>query len=167
MNAVERLEAFQRSRTRYQDGGALDYALKHDSELRAEVEWLTLRFLNRAVSGCINCYTDAFFELLTIDKITAMEKEKCIFHLRAGALLKDIKGDRAKMVTNANLTNELAIYHLQTNPNCRRFFDRPEDIDAAVAELTAPKEKEPQTAGEAAKVATNAAKISKKKKSKK
>lgn len=166
MNAIERLEAFQRNRTRYQTGSALDYALRHDSELRTEVEWLTWHFLNRSVSGCINCYTDAFFELLTIDKTTAMEKEKCVFHLRAGALLKDINGDRSKMVTNANLTNELAIYHLQTNPNCRRFFDRPEDLDAAVAELTASTTKVAQTAEKEAKT-TNAAKVSKKKKSKK
>ena len=100
------------------------------------------KFLNKKIAGCINCYTDAYFELLTLDKKMAIEKQKCVFRLRAGALIKDVNGDRSKMMSNHNITNELALYHLRTNPHCRRFFDEPDDLDAAILSFEKADEKD-------------------------
>lgn len=123
----------------YPNGASLDLSLRNDKALRAEIEFLAFALLERKVQGCLNCYTDAYFELINFDEKMAMEKTTCIFHLKNGVLLKDIKGDKAKMMSNYNISNELALYHLQTNPNCKRFFDRPSNIDAVIEEMTAPK----------------------------
>lgn len=135
MSAIDRLVELQRNRKQYENGAALDFALRNDNVLRGEIDFLAEKFLNKKIAGCINCYTDAYFELLTLDKKMAIEKQKCVFRLRAGALIKDINGDRSKMMSNHNITNELALYHLRTNPQCWKFFDKPTDIAAAIREF--------------------------------
>ena len=48
-----------------------------------------------------------------------------LFELKAGALLIDVeRGDNSKMATQHNLTDELALYHLRTNPKCIRLFTK-------------------------------------------
>ena len=142
MSAIDRLVELQRNRKRYINGSALDFALRNDNVLRGEIDFLAEKFLNKKISGCINCYTDAYFELLTLDKKMAIEKQKCVFRLRAGALIKDVNGDRSKMMSNHNITNELALYHLRTNPHCRKFFDKPDDLDAAILSFEKADEKD-------------------------
>ena len=142
MSAIDRLVELQRNRKRHIYGSALDFALRNDNVLRGEIDFLAEKFLNKKIAGCINCYTDAYFELLTLDKKMAIEKQKCVFRLRAGALIKDVNGDRSKMMSNHNITNELALYHLRTNPHCRRFFDKPDDLDAAILSFEKADEKD-------------------------
>lgn len=122
----------------FKNGASLDLSLRNDKALRAEIEHLAFVLLDRKVQGCLNCYTDAYFELLNFDETMAINKTNCVFHLRNGVLLKDINGDKTKMMSNHNISNELALYHLQTNPNCKQYFDRPNDIDAVIEEMTAP-----------------------------
>ena len=43
------------------------------------------------------------------------------YKLKAGALLQAFS-DASKVCTNANLTDELAEYHLRINPACRKYF---------------------------------------------
>lgn len=136
---INRLRKLKEGRAMYPNGASLDLSLRNDKALRAEIEFLAFALLDRKVQGCLNCYTDAYFELINFDEKMAMEKTTCIFHLKHGVLLKDINGDKAKMMSNHNISNELALYHLQTNPNCKRFFDRPSNIDAVIEEMTAPK----------------------------
>lgn len=123
----------------FRNGASLDLSLRNDKALRAEIEYLAFVLLERRVQGCTNCYTDAYFELLNFDEKMAIEKNKCVFHLRNGVLLKDVNGDKSKMMSNHNISNELAVYHLTTNPNCKRFFDRPADIDKAIEDFTTKK----------------------------
>lgn len=132
----DELQRLKGTRGAFANGAALERALKCDAQLRSLVERLARHYLQRRVTGCLNCYTDAYFELLNYKIDMAEQRERCLFRLRNGALLKDVHGDPEKMATNYNLTNELAVYHLTTNPLCRRFFDAPDDIDAALAQLT-------------------------------
>ncbi|MCL2596228.1 MAG: nucleotide-binding protein [Paludibacter sp.] len=62
-----------------------------------------------------------------------MEKSK--YKIRNGALLQDvINADNSKTVGNSNMTDELAEYHLLTNPDCKKHFvDLPFDIDEQLA----------------------------------
>jgi len=46
---------------------------------------------------------------------------QCKYVLKAGALLQAFS-DASKTCTNANLTNELAEWHLKNNPSCARYF---------------------------------------------
>ena len=47
------------------------------------------------------------------------------FELRYGALLIDVVDhDNSKMASAHNLTDELALYHLRTNPQCIYKFSR-------------------------------------------
>lgn len=65
-----------------------------------------------------------------------MEKLTCDYAMRAGALLQDRHGDDSKLMSNRNITNELAEYHLATNPGCDIFFTHlPDDWRDRVAYL--------------------------------
>ena len=57
MSAIDRLVELQRNRKRYINGSALDFALRNDNVLRGEIDFLAEKFLNKKISGCINCYT--------------------------------------------------------------------------------------------------------------
>jgi hypothetical protein len=101
-------------------------ALKNDAALRHEVEVLAKHFLGRSVSGCGNCYFDAYMEL-----VNKREMKETKFRVRAGAVLYDpVNKDAGKILTAANCTDELALYHLLHNPNCRKYFSvLPENLD--------------------------------------
>lgn len=66
--------------------------------------------------GCITCYIEAIFTI-----IHAMPKPQTVYQLKPGALLQAFS-DASKTCTNANLTDELAEFHLSTNPGCIKFF---------------------------------------------
>jgi hypothetical protein len=101
-------------------------ALKNDLTLRHEVEVLAKYFLGRSVSGCGNCYFDAYMEL-----VSRREMKETKFKVKAGAVLYDpVNKDAGKILTMANCTDELALYHLRHNPNCRKYFSvLPENLE--------------------------------------
>ena len=89
----------------------------------------TLESLYKAVyktslnTQCPDCWADAYIILMSqdINKLNAMAERK--FELRAGALLIDVvNGDPSKTCSRANITDELALYHLRTNPDYITLF---------------------------------------------
>jgi hypothetical protein len=95
---------------------------------KALISDIYLKLFNRAVKGCDSCYMDAINEICSISKSKIMELSKNEYALRAGALLHDKDGDAKKMASNHNITNELAEYHLRTNPGCEVYFTKlPDD----------------------------------------
>lgn len=68
-------------------------------------------------------------------------------------LVDVINGDNAKMATHHNLTDELALYHLRTNPKSIRLFSKyPEnwqELAEAEAEPATTNEEAPAPAEEA------------------
>ena len=58
-----------------------------------------------------------------------MEIKPIEYQLQASALLPDVVNmDGAKAMSNANISEELALYHLATNPVCEeRFIRLPHD----------------------------------------
>ena len=72
--------------------------------------------------SCGNCWFDAFILIMRTkpEKLKAMQEKQ--FDLRAGVVLVDPHGDPAKTVTQRNLTDELALYHLRVNPSCIKWF---------------------------------------------
>ena len=62
------------------------------------------------------------------------------FWLLAGALLQDcINQDIDLCCSNANITDDLALYHLKTNPNCRdQFQELPENVDELIEAYVIP-----------------------------
>ncbi|MEI7503709.1 MAG: hypothetical protein WCJ61_10535 [Paludibacter sp.] len=70
-------------------------------------------------------------------------KKLCQFLLLAGALLQDIVNwDNDLLCSNANITDDLALYHLKTNPNCRELFQElPENVDELIEDFVLPGEK--------------------------
>ena len=75
---------------------------------------------------CSNCVSDAFFELYNIWKHNPQhfaDLYNCEYRLRGGVLLQTF-GDKSKIATNKTLTNELAEYHIRTNPACAKLFER-------------------------------------------
>ena len=66
--------------------------------------------------GCGTCYIEAIFKIKKY-----MEKKPCSYRLKPGAVLTAF-GDETKTCTNENLTDELAQYHLSTNPGCAKWF---------------------------------------------
>jgi hypothetical protein len=97
---------------------------------KTELSTLSKRFLRKEVSGCNTCYYDAYVKLLLIKEIMP----DCDFQLRSGALLKDLIFKKQKMVSKHNITNELALYYLKTQPIYRKFFTvMPKNVDTLVA----------------------------------
>ena len=135
---LDRLKELQVTRHRYGSGKELRAALS-DPALRAEIAALSRRYLHRTVTGCGDCYMDAYFALLALDTDRIMEKEQCKFALKAGVLLSDcVNYDVSLNMTNANISDSLALYHLSTNPNCRGKFSRlPENVDEMIEEYRA------------------------------
>ncbi len=108
-----------------------------DAAFRVETESLYSVFypqhpLNRS---CGECWADAFALLILtdIDKLMATKESK--FALLNGAILRDYKGgDSKKLATAANLTDDLAIYHLAANPkNIEKFSKYPDNWRQLVA----------------------------------
>lgn len=151
---IQRLIKFQENKGQFANGSELFNACKSNKDLRSEIETLSRYFLNRSVSGCQNCYMDAYIELSNLNIQKVMEKQKCDFKLRAGALLRDVAGrDSKKNCTNANITNELALHHLKTNPGCRKYFEKvPADLSERLKSYLLPAEKEIKAKQEAADV---------------
>lgn len=99
--------------------------------------------LHRAVFGvalavsCSDCYADAAFNLIKKypKNKTLMESK---YKLKSGAIvLRDVRnlGSNEKMATRHNLTDELAKYHLYTNPSCiGKFATLPDNWEEEVAE---------------------------------
>lgn len=104
--------------------------IENDSSFRKEIEELSMYFLGDKPHGCGNCYFDYFFKLRSK---TIMDKSSN-FELRAGVLLHDpVNRDISKILTRHNLTDELALYHLVHNPECRIYFSKlPENIDELI-----------------------------------
>jgi hypothetical protein len=71
--------------------------------------------------SCGTCFIEAIFKIKKI-----MERVPCNYRLKPGALLRAF-GDESKTCTNANLTDELAEYHLRTNPGCIKLFSVPSE----------------------------------------
>lgn len=118
------MRAIQALRPLFNDGRSLNTRLQQDGELQREISELARHYLGREVRGCTNCYSDALFELLTLNIERAMQKEECKFKLRGGKLLLDaVNGDVSKAMTQANISDELALYHLKTNPYCEEYFE--------------------------------------------
>lgn len=68
--------------------------------------------------------------------------KKCLFWLLAGALLQDtVNWDNDLLCSNANITDDLALYHLKTNPNCRALFETlPDNVDELIEAYKLPGE---------------------------
>lgn len=137
---IARLKTLQGGKGQFSSNRELTARLETDKALRKEIDTLSRAFLNKPVSGCSNCYSDAYLELITLSIDKAMEKAACQFALRRGKLLRDVVNlDVSLNMTQANITNELALYHLKTNPQCVDFFEKlPEDWQSQVEAYTIP-----------------------------
>lgn len=109
--------------------------IKHEHAFRQELERLYVRATGLKLNkSCSDCWMDAYIVLMTIKQITTMQEKN--FELKAGALLIDVVNhDNAKLCTRHNLTEELALYHLKTNPACRKKFSKlPDNIEELLAD---------------------------------
>lgn len=122
---IDRLLALQeRGRPLINSGRAAASDIMQDESLKKEIDALYMHYFGRKITGCKNCYADALIELCTIKKTIAMNKTD-LFAVRRGKVLKDARTNDARLnLVRGNETEELALYHLYTNPNSRKFFER-------------------------------------------
>ena len=122
---IESLIILQETKGQFAGMSELSLALKSDLALRSRIETLSRIYLHRTVSGCNNCYCDAYLELIHLNIDKAMAQENSKFKLKAGALLRDVVNfDISKNATQHNLTDELALYHLKTHPEYADLFEK-------------------------------------------
>jgi hypothetical protein len=144
---LDRLIKLQQDKKRFANGGELFQACRFDIELRKEIDSLSKQFLHRSPNGCSNCYMDAYLELINLDisKIKVMAESK--FKLSHGVLLADVVNhDISKYMTVHNTTDELALYHLKTNPDSAKYFaELPEGWEKMVEEFKLEEVKKPTT----------------------
>jgi hypothetical protein len=122
MTLIERLENLKSTRKQFGKGAELFSFIQENVQFKNEIVSLSKYFLNKTVGvgGCSNCVFDAYFELINLKEIP-METN---YRLRAGVILRDVNGDSSKMMSNANITDDLAKYHLESNPKCAKFFEK-------------------------------------------
>jgi len=130
---LTRLIKLQETRVQFANNqGELYKRFQTDFAFKKEVKELYEYFLKKTLS-CGNCYDEAYLQLVKIDLTKAKEITKMStlkFQLKAGVLLHDVNGDSKKMISNVNITDELALYHLKTNSKCRnKFVKLPDNID--------------------------------------
>lgn len=96
-----------------------------DAEFRNATEAnYTAYFRSELNTKCGDCWKDAYVLLMRRTPDTNMETERQ-FELKAGALLRDVRTfANDKLATRLNLTDELALYHLGTNPGCIGSFSK-------------------------------------------
>ena len=79
-----------------------------------------------------------------------MEKVQSKYLLKPGALLQAF-GDESKTMTNSNITDELAEWHLKNNPGVAIYFSRMAEAPSpapAEVEIVPVEVKEPETVKE-------------------
>ncbi|MDE6499778.1 MAG: hypothetical protein K2K83_03630 [Rikenella sp.] len=125
---MEQLRQLEQFRTRWRSLTFSDVRrmVKSDAAFRQEVEALYVSTFHRPLNKrCSDCWLDAFVLLrrTPTDELMAIRNRQ--FELRYGALLIDVVDhDDRKMVSAHNLTDELALYHLRTNPRCIDKFTK-------------------------------------------
>lgn len=125
---IEQLQQLKTERSKYAGSAELYRALKNDLALQRAVRELTKYFLKREVRGCSNCLFDAYMELIhfNLDNKEIFKKimtqENCKFSIKKGILISD--GNSANLLSNANITDKLALFHLKRNPKLIGKFDR-------------------------------------------
>lgn len=115
------------------------HRLDTDKAFQREVSALALHFLGKRVGGCGWCALSALVELLKLNqkKIEKMERKNTLgFRVLAGTFLHDpVNRDAGKILTPHTLSDDLALYHLAFNPNCRKYFTAlPDNVDELIAE---------------------------------
>jgi hypothetical protein len=116
--------------------------IRSDAFFRNETEkHYTQIYRKKLNKSCGDCWFDAYIVLMNTnpEKAKAMKEKK--FDLRAGAILTDVVNrDPAKTCSHHNLTDELALYHLSTNPSYIKFFSiYPDNWAELVMEYSLPK----------------------------
>lgn len=100
---------------------------------KAEIKTLAKVWLDHPVRSCVNSILSAHYELINLDMNTVKTTKE--YQVRAGVVLHDIiNKDFKKILTAANVNEELALYHLSTNPSAIEYFVRvPADIEDRIA----------------------------------
>lgn len=111
---------------------------------RAETERIYYSIYRKRLNrSCGDCWLDAYILIMRGDRERQKKMINKRYDLRAGAVLVDPHGDRAKMITTHNITDELAVYHLRTHPSCVRLFSvLPDNWEEEVAASAQKEEKE-------------------------
>lgn len=146
------------------------HLIESEPSFKSETEELYRRYFRTNLNKrCPDCWMDAFVLLVKTNIEQLMKQVKAQFKLKAGALLRDARNpnDDSRLCSQANLTDELAIYHLRTNPSCARKFEIMPDnweelVKAAEKDAEAPqKDKGDKSPEEKVKAAEKALKSAK------
>lgn len=108
---------------------AMVKAIKADSKVEAIIRDLYLVLFTKTLGGCGSCLADAMVQLYHYpeDRIKAIME--CKFKLKSGAVLMDAS-NKLPNVTNANLTDDLAIAYLRDNRLRECMFTQvPDNLD--------------------------------------
>lgn len=131
---IQRLKNLQATKSNYRNGRELQREISSNYSFRKEIEYLSKTYLHKTVSGCSNCYLDAYIQLVNLSTKQVMEQQKCQFRICRGVLMRDVVNlDASLNMTILNTTNDLALYHLKTNPSSVKYFTQlPDDWEKQV-----------------------------------
>ncbi len=128
---TSRLEAFiERAAPLANSGRSAADKLMADSALKKELQVLYKHYFGQTLSGCKNCHFDALIRLYFIFKNGKYMTKTDKFKLRRGVVLIDVvKGNRRLNMVRGTETEDLALYHLMTNPSCEAKFEHLPEAD--------------------------------------
>ena len=122
-----------------------DYKSRYSGLTQAQIRELA----SESSEFRVETEVDAYAVIIKSDPDKVERRAARKFDLKAGALLIDrVKGDNSKMCSMHNITDELAIYHLRTNPKCIKYFSRyPENWQELVSASTKKPKTQTQSGG--------------------
>lgn len=115
--------------------------LDTDVAIKKEIKALAEYYLRMQLDSCGWCYAEAHIKLIKLN-IEEMKNRTNEYELRAGTVLHDpINRDFSLILTAANITERLALYHLACNPKALEYFTKtPIDLDKRLADFIADKD---------------------------
>lgn len=121
MDLQGRISELRELVSKCENANQLTLLIKSNPKIKDVISSLYFDIFNKQLSGCNNCIADGTFLIL---KHSNMNKSN--FQLRAGEVIYDPSPlkDAAKMLTQNNMSEELAIYHIAENPKCFSKFTK-------------------------------------------
>ena len=122
MSITKRVDALRKRIEEFKTPRQRSKILASDAKLKAEVKSVYKGLFNKELTGCVDCLADGLFEILNLNGKRMTQLIERRFWLKAGAVIHDKNFNAEKMMSNVNITDELALYHLSRNPDCAKHF---------------------------------------------
>lgn len=138
------------SMQKFNNGRELYRYAQRNAMFRDALTRLTTKVLNRRLGSCSNCWFDSYVEIMAMDKTLLETRVATVARLKKNVLLYGVEGVHCGVVSNYNLTDEIAREYLRTHADGEKFFEvmpLPKGENEANSEPKNEEEQQPKNRG--------------------